>query len=553
MIERLIKILVLLVSINSAAFAQTQQQELFTATVDRNSIAVNEAIELTLTLREIKGKERPDLGVLEKDFIIHRNSQSSNVRFINGQSSSSITWNLQITPKFSGQLTIPSFSVDTDQGLLKTKEITIQVSNQAKPNDNIRVTNSISKSKPYVNETLIYRVKIVSKVSLGSNELILPSSNEFLLEQIGEIQQSRQITNGIEEVVHEANYILTPLKSGKITIDGTILSGEMKVEGGRSRHNSFFSSSFGFFDQEYKAFSVSGKPITLDVKAAKTELSDWLPLHSLKISEKWQNIKNAKVGEPINRTITINAIGSQGNQLPKTDYVESTELYKSYADKPIIKDSSSSNGIPQTSTSISYTIIPQKSGEVKIPEIVIPWFDVNKHQLRYAKLAAKTLKIAPSDNPINNPIDSATSTPAASVEATQNLTNPQAAINNQNSAQTNSKILLTIIATLSVALTLAISYACYLKRKLANLLANGVLTQHEKNTAPKVTKIKAAQNIEQLQKAISNYAAQYLSLPKNCSLEEVKEALITLDDGKKDEIKEIFNALSSALYGGKEI
>src|SRR5690606_13945268 len=170
--------LLLLITFSNNVFAAG-----FTATVDKTNVALNETINLTLTLRDVKGGENPALSMLERDSITQRSSQSSNISFINGKRNVTVSWNLQILPKSAGVSVIPAISVRTNNEVLRTQEIKIQVSNKPQENKDIRIVTSISKTNPYVNESLIYKLQIISTVSFSSNEFQLPKSPDFILEQ----------------------------------------------------------------------------------------------------------------------------------------------------------------------------------------------------------------------------------------------------------------------------------------------------------------------------------------------------------------------------------
>jgi len=525
----------------------------FTATINSANIAANETIDLTLTLKGAEGKWRPNLSVVEKDFIIRSSRQSSNVRIINGQTDVSRTWNLQIRPKSTGNLLIPPFTIKTAKGTLKTKTIKIKVSQLVKENPNIRIITTISKTKPYVSEAVIYKLKIISQVEFTASNLALPASDNFIMEQFGKVDQYNQINNGIQEVVSEITYILTPLKSGNIVIDPISLSGDIKIKNNRvtGRQLSFFSSNFALFDNQYKPFSIKGKKIKLNVKTAATALDSWLPLHSLKISEKWHNLENAMVGEPINRTIKITAIGTQGSQLPDNEYVKSNQYYKSYTDKPKIKDGNNKYNIPTTTKTISYTIIPQKEGKITIPAVNIAWWNVNAHKLKYAKLPPKTILIAKSEylTAAQNFKDGIADNIYEQKDAAK-----QPAIDNILQSK-KSKASMMLMMLLSTLLALAIGYIFWLQRKLGKIGGDnfGQKTSPNYSNNKVINSLKSAKNASQLYKAISDYSHIEFNMAKNSAIEDIKAQLISVQSDQEEAIKELFDQINKALYAEGKI
>ena len=458
----------------------------FIATVNKNKVAMNEIIDLKLTLEGVTVKGGIDIGALEDNFIIRRQSQSSNVSIINGSSSSSKSWIVRIMPKSLGMLTIPSFSISTKEGVLRTAPIHITVDKAAKQNDKIKISGKISKRNPYVNEVVIYKVKITSKINVHNTNLQVPESDDFILEQLGDIKQYQEVNNGISSNINEITYLLTPLKTGSINIDPVILNGDIVVR----RRDRFFGGFSVFDDNDYKPFSISGRKIRLNVKKAQSDLDKWLPLHSLKLAEDWLDIDKAQVGEPINRSISITAIGTKAAQLPKVEYMQSGKEYKIYSDKPNVSDSNNKESIPVAGKSISYTIIPQKSGKITIPKIIIPWWDVKKSKMRYTTLPQKVIDVKDSDRPVvaNNDTDIR---PDSEREA--QISGIAKEISFQD------KWLIIALAISCILLILAVIYIVILRKKLSTYNATSKIGEKGRKAKYDLNNIKSARNIEGLE------------------------------------------------------
>ena len=87
--------------ISAAAYASVN------ASVDSDQVAAGDTVELTLSHDGQTGAQ-PDLAALRQDFDVLSTSRSSNVRIVNGSLSSETQLRLTLSPKRSGQLTIPS-------------------------------------------------------------------------------------------------------------------------------------------------------------------------------------------------------------------------------------------------------------------------------------------------------------------------------------------------------------------------------------------------------------------------------------------------------------
>ncbi len=515
-------------------FTKLSYSASFIATVDKNIISNNDVINLRLTLHDTKATEKIDFSNLENDFVIYSQSQSSNISVINGVTSKNKAFNVVLFPKKEGYLTIPIFTIATKDGVLKTKPIKIKVDKQVSKNDKVKIITNISKKDPYVNESIIYKVKVVSDVDLFNTNLQMADLENVIIEQLGEVKQYEEIDNGISKTVNEITYILTPLKPGIITIDSAKLSGDIRVSKGR--RDSLFGHFSMFDDSRYKPFIVQGNKIKINVKKAATNINEWLPLHSLQLSESWSNIKNAKVGEPINRTIVINATGIKSNQLPNTQYMESNKEFKIYTNKADVGDLNTNSGLPIATKSLSYAIIPKEKGEIIIPQIKISWWDVNDNKLKYASLPRKILTVGESDNIIDNSFNK--------IESKQEISK------SHNKEIADNKILIIILTTL---LIISIIYILILRHRLNSINIKKKVLSKDLDNKKIVRNIKSSKDINHLVKLLRDYCYVNLFIAKNSSLDEVKHSLIEFSSYDKNKIEDLFNKLNQSLYSNGKI
>ena len=88
------------------------QAQTFEAKVNRTEIPEGETFLLTLDLSGAQTNKTPDLGVLDKDFIIYSVSNAYTTKVINNDISQTRQWNLVLMPKNTGALQIPSIKLD---------------------------------------------------------------------------------------------------------------------------------------------------------------------------------------------------------------------------------------------------------------------------------------------------------------------------------------------------------------------------------------------------------------------------------------------------------
>jgi hypothetical protein len=121
---------------------------------------------------------------------------------------------------------------------------------------------------------------------------------------------------------------------------------------------------------------------------------NWLPLSDLEISATWSVNKGFMVGEAVSRTIHLKAKGITKSMFPSVIFSDA-DGFKQYPENPTLSEEVN-QGQLITSAEINNVYIPTKSGELTVPEIKIPWFNVNTSSVEYATIPAETILVLPN-------------------------------------------------------------------------------------------------------------------------------------------------------------
>ncbi|BCG63487.1 MAG: hypothetical protein methR_P1204 [Methyloprofundus sp.] len=375
MVKRILTLLVVYLILPAIALAAE-----YTATVSQHQVAVGQSFSLSLTLSDASPESEPDISALKKNFTVNGQVQSSNTSIINGRFSSSTRWDYQLTAKKTGNIRIPSLIIESSKGKLKTQTFNVSVGKASSlpassENNGIDISSVVSKRNPYKNEPVTYTVTLVSRYDLANISLSEMTLDDAVIEENGKPEVYDSTQNGRAVKVIKASYIITPLKSGEITIPASTIQGGIPIQ---RRSNSFFGRRFDSFNmmkdfddllgrRELKPFAVASKPITLEVLPPVTDVKPWLPASYLGITESWDDTQVLKVGEPISRRFTLIANGISSSQLPSLESLQGKD-FKIYADQPVL-DESIEDGTIISSRKESYTLIPNKSGGVTLTAI----------------------------------------------------------------------------------------------------------------------------------------------------------------------------------------
>jgi len=355
------------------------------ATVDRNPVSINESFQITFTATASPDDD-PDFSPLERDFEILNQSHRNNMSWINGKSTRSIQWILNVIPRHAGKLVIPSVSFGDDVSqpveIVVTKGLVPNNSN----NDDLFLEVEVTPERPYVQSQILYTLRFYRRVQIAQASLNEPELKDAVIEKLGEDNNYNTDINGVAYVVTERKYALFPQKSGTATIAPLVLTAEV-VSKSRPRFNGFFNR------QITKTKRVTSRAITLDVQAAPDDFTGkhWIPAEQVYIEEKWSgDTENMKVGEPLTRTLTILAKGTTVAQLPELHSEIKTGQLKTYPDQPILKEKKEADGlIALREEKIAY--IPSKSGSYNLPAIEIPWFNTQTQTMEIARIEERNI------------------------------------------------------------------------------------------------------------------------------------------------------------------
>lgn len=353
------------------------------ASVDRARIELNESFTLKVTVDTAIDVE-PDASALEGDFYIGSRSQLSNTTIVNGQITRSRTWTYVLMAKRAGDLVIPPVVIGSE----KSEPIDIRVlppSNTVPGEADVFVTTEVDYETSYVQAQILYTVKVYRAVATRQPRLTEPEIEgvDVLVEIAGEERSYESLINGKAYNVVERVYALFPQESGEISISPARFEARV-LRNGRISGRKVFQS----------------EPVTVTVNPIPPppdghEGAAWLPAKSVELSEDWSREPDSlPAGEPITRHVTIMALGQLATQIPAID-IDVADEVKVYPDKPELTVQAAAGGIRATRTD-QYALIAMATGEISLPEVRLPWWDIESGEWRIATLPGRDIAITPA-------------------------------------------------------------------------------------------------------------------------------------------------------------
>lgn len=394
-----------------------------TAQLDVNPVLVNDTFHLTYTASGSVDDD-PDFSPIKNDFELLGTQQSSNMSMINGNITHRKTWRLTLLSKSVGTFIIPAITFGSDRAPeVKVVIKNIVASNTATPNKNFILEMKSSEQSGFVQQQFIITVKLLISQNINSYQFseLTTSNPDTLILPLGKDQQYKTYRGSKQYIVVEKKFALFPQTAENLKINPFIAAVTM---------NSPSSGRFyDPFNRRTTSKRLNSKAIDLTIKDIPVQYngSNWLPGTSVKIKEEWPKNKKIIAGEPITRTIILEANGLTSAQLPEINQ-PSINGIKQYPDKPESQEHQKPTGL----TSIrkqKIALIPTQAGSYTLPEINVQWWNTKTNKLETARLAQRSFTVLPALSNGNIPITSTKQPVDTSVKAS---TSPvPAAENNQ--------------------------------------------------------------------------------------------------------------------------
>ena len=527
-------VLMLLASIS----AQTAE---LTSKVGRTELSVGETVDLSVSYSGQASGE-PDFSALTHQFEIMGQSQQSQVSMINSSVTATTTWQITLLPKGPGPAVIPTFHFNGETS--DAIELTI-LDDAAKPDQPIDGDKPLfaevvlDKNSVYVQEQALLTVRLYTRVSLNGYSINDFEIADTKVIQVSDKQQYRKQIGSQAYMVVESRYALFPERSGEIAIPA--LRFNVSVVESRSRFDNFF-------DPRGKSTYLHSQAQTLKVKPAPPlENSDhWLPAKNVQLTQTWSPAnsassnslsKEATVGEPITRTVTVTAEGLTATQLQPLG-ITSHQNYRLYPDQPNTEDSLSPDGVTGTRIE-AMAIVPTQAGTLHLPEIKLRWWDTKAERFRDALIPGKTFEVLPA---AGITIENSTTTPANTDNAATSPTN----VSDQNIKPSNSYVNPWLVGSNTLLLLSTLVFVLLWWRRGVTPNKTQKTKQPDTTKAFKaVSKAAKTDTLPALRETIIQWARLHWNAPEIVTLQQVAEK------SAQPALAQHFNWLDKTIYSNE--
>lgn len=382
-LSRLALGLVLLMAFSAAQAAAVS------AKLDRSSAVVGETVTLVLQTNDTNQSLDTDLSVLQKDFDVLNQRSETQMSFVNGRQTASVRVVITLEPKHAGNLLIPALQfpgVRSAPTYLKVSEAPALAPGDVEPVF-IEVTVQPGSGPYYVLSQISLLVRIFYQTNLTEAAINPPAPEQASVRLLDEVPYQSD-RNGKRYRVLERRYAIFPERSGTLVIPPMQLSGRLiekpsdrlwqpQVRGRRIR--------------------VESEPLSLEIKPRPAGFTGdfWLPARRITLSQQISDNDKLHVGEPVTRTVILDAMGLEENMLEEPSWPEVPSV-RIYPDQP--------QGISRDDgewvlghKEFRYAIVPEVAGELVLPEIRLDWWDTVANRQRTAVLPEHRVNVLPSE------------------------------------------------------------------------------------------------------------------------------------------------------------
>ena len=221
---------------------------------------------------------------------------------------------------------------------------------------------------PYLQQQVVYTIHLYRKSHLQLGYFLTPEVPEVLIRAADPRPPVIVTREGDEYELLEQRYLLFPQRSGKIELPAPVFS---------SRH-----------------LFVRGEPLTLDVQPPPSgeHANSWIVAEDLQLNEEWNAPDSPwRVGDPLERRITVQATGMTAAQLPEINALSQPGLRLQNLPGELHEEVTD-NGL-RSSRVTRLRLIAERSGEWELAPVRIRWWNSNNNSAVVSVLPGRRLTI----------------------------------------------------------------------------------------------------------------------------------------------------------------
>ncbi|HLF20196.1 MAG TPA: BatD family protein, partial [Bacteroidota bacterium] len=391
------------------------QDATFTASASQARVGTGEqfAVTFTISAPDVNGVSnfrQPDFGQF---VVLSGPSQATNIQFINGRGSASVTYSFTLYARQTGKYTISSASVDYKGKTLKANPITIEVV-QGKPpqqqakneqqqqlniEDKVFVRAVPDKQRARQGEQVTILYKLYWNVGITSYDVVkAPTYEGFWAE---DFELPKQPPVSAEEYQGKRYQVATIKKtalfatqSGKLKVEPIQLRCPVQVPARRKSNDPFdmfFNDPF-FNRMQTVEYEFKSNPLILTVDPIPVPPSGFTGAVGSFVFSASVDKKDGKAGDAITLRLTVSGKGNvKLLSMPKPSLPTDLEAYEPKINEEISRD----GGIIRGKKTAEFVMIPRNPGKRVVEPMSFVYFDLGRNEYVTQRSPKFELDISP--------------------------------------------------------------------------------------------------------------------------------------------------------------
>ncbi|VAW79279.1 hypothetical protein MNBD_GAMMA13-1167 [hydrothermal vent metagenome] len=276
---------------------------------------------------------------------------------------------------------------------------------RADPSVFMQVEVSPVEGKRYVQQQVLYTSRLFYRMPLTGGRFSPPVAEDAVVETLGDKRQYRVTLGGHRYQVAEQRYAIFPERSGRLNIAPIEFSGTTALTGGalHSREQVAIQQILqrgGIINSRVirggagVAIEIKSEALQLDIEPRPGHYTgvDWLPGQTLTLQDSWtESPPLLQVGEPVVRTLTLEAKGLEASQLPVIELLES-DVLRIYPERVQLSNRSDGDWIYGRSE-LNFTYVATHGGKLSLPAVQVDWWDSINHKQMRTRLPALEIEV----------------------------------------------------------------------------------------------------------------------------------------------------------------
>ena len=390
------------------------QNAAFVASADRTTVGAGEQFEVSFTVSasDVNGAKNFKPPTLTPFAVLSGPNQSTNMQFVNGQMSGSVSFTYYLYTRQTGKFTIAPATIEYRGTTLKSQPLQIEVT-QGKPQaqgkeldntqnvaDNLYIRAVADKQRVRQGEPVTVTYKLYTRLQVSGYDIAkAPVYQGFWAEEVEQPKQPAVTTETVDgkqfRVATIRKTALFPTQSGNLTISPLEVRCAFQLAS-RKKTNDPFDSFFNdpFFsrtqnveqDLKSNALSVAVDPLPGHPPAGFTGATGRFSFTAT------VDKKEVKTGDPITVKLTISGAGNiKLLTPPKLELPADFEAYDPKISEEVTRD----GGVIRGKKIAEYLVIPRNAGDRTIEPIAFSYFDLDRNAYNTLRSPRFDFKVIP--------------------------------------------------------------------------------------------------------------------------------------------------------------